>query len=470
MIGDNSGRMTIFSRHSCGPVFPIPLLRTMMVSYWLFSVLLVIGCIEGQKGNESLLSVFLLARHGERYPCHSLRHPTYPKEFVKMRCQLTEIGAKQHFELGKFIRRRYSSFLKWEGFKRNYVHIRSTGTERTILSATYFGLGLNFNAEVELPILPAVFSSPKRYDYLLKMSYPCPAFNKLFKKALNSNLTRDFAEGVRVLFEDLKNLTEFSFESDSLHKYLPELWKLCESIYTWDNLERATKGESLPFSSDLASACHRALSFRQQLRFSTPAQTFLRGGPLWRHVLLTLKRQTSFGERGTPRFETEDIDDMDIPITSESRLFAYFAHDSTLTAFLSHLGVFNNILPPYASAVIVELHRLVHGELALRFFYHNASTPASSQLIALTTEMCGDEETYWCPLDVLEDRLRGKAATDMESACVTDENSPPTTVLVTSALIASLAFAYALPIGYTIRALLCLIAILLTYRFLFLIL
>ncbi|VDK20904.1 unnamed protein product [Taenia asiatica] len=440
-----------------------------MVLRWLFPFLFATCYTESREGNASLLSVFLLARHGERYPCHNLRHPAYPKEYVKMRCQLTETGAKQHLELGRFIRRRYSSFLTWGGFKRNDIHIRSTGTERTILSATYFGLGLNSNVGAEFPVLPAVFSSPKRYDYLLKMSYPCPAFNKLFEEALNSDLTREFAKDIRGLFEDLRNFVDFNFESDSLHKYLPELWNLCESIYAWDNLERATKGESLPFSSDVASACHRALSFRQQLRFSAPAQTFLRGGPLWRHVLLTLRRRTLLGGRSAPPLETEDIDALDIPIVSDSRLFAYFAHDSTITAFLSHLGVFNNILPPYASAVIVELHRLVHGELALRFFYHNGSTISSSQLIALTTELCGDKEIYWCPLDVLEERLRGKAATDIESACTMGATSPSTISLVVSALIASLIFAYALPISFTIRALLCLMSILLTYRFLFLV-
>ncbi|VDM32386.1 unnamed protein product [Hydatigera taeniaeformis] len=438
-----------------------------MILQWGLLFFLVTCLVDGLGGNESLLSVFILARHGERYPCHILRHPGYPKEFMKMRCQLTETGARQHFELGRFIGRRYSSLLTWKGFKRNDVHIRSTGTERTILSATYFGLGLDSSKEVKLPVLPAVFSSPKRHDYLLKMSYPCSAFDKLYEKALTSNLTRDFINRMRGLFDDLNNFTEFNFESDSLHKYLPKLWDLCESIHAWDKLERDTKGESLPFTSDLASACHRALSFRQQLLFSSPAQTFFRGGPLWRHVLLTLKSRISPGEKNILPLEIADIDALDIPIVSDSRLFAYFAHDSTLTAFLSHLGAFNNILPPYASAVIVELHRLVHGELALRFFYHNESKLSPSQLIPLTTELCGGKGAYWCPLEVLEDRLHGKAATDMENACTADETSSSSISLAASALAASILFAFVLPIGFIIRVLLCLISILLTYRFLF---
>lgn len=49
------------------------------------------------------------------------------------------------------------------------------------------------------------------------MSYPCPAFNKLFEEALNSNLTRDFAKDMRGLFEDLKNLVGGSRSTFQAH-------------------------------------------------------------------------------------------------------------------------------------------------------------------------------------------------------------------------------------------------------------
>ena len=71
------------------------------------------------------------------------------------------------------------------------------------MSATYFGLGLNFQPKSMLPVISPVFSSPKRYDYLLKMSYPCPASDKLFEEALASKLAVEFAERERKLFVDL---------------------------------------------------------------------------------------------------------------------------------------------------------------------------------------------------------------------------------------------------------------------------
>ena len=88
-----------------------------MLVHWLL-VILARDLVGSRADSKSLVSVFLLARHGERYPCHDLPHPAYPKEFVKMRCRLTDFGARQHFELGKFIRERYSAILALKSSKQ----------------------------------------------------------------------------------------------------------------------------------------------------------------------------------------------------------------------------------------------------------------------------------------------------------------------------------------------------------------
>lgn len=43
---------------------------------------------------------------------------------------------------------------------------------------------------------------------------------------------------------------------------------------------------------------------------------------------------------------------------SNRKLFMYSAHDVTVATFLSALQIFNDIQPPYASMVLVELHEL----------------------------------------------------------------------------------------------------------------
>ncbi|XP_042217920.1 prostatic acid phosphatase-like isoform X2 [Homarus americanus] len=39
-------------------------------------------------------------------------------------------------------------------------------------------------------------------------------------------------------------------------------------------------------------------------------------------------------------------------------MYMYSAHDTTLSILLLGLGVFNNLAPPYATTVLVELHKM----------------------------------------------------------------------------------------------------------------
>jgi len=57
-------------------------------------------------------------------------------------------------------------------------------------------------------------------------------------------------------------------------------------------------------------------------------------------------------------------------------------HDSTVAALLSAMGVFNNLAPPYASQVIVELFN-TSGQFSVKVWYRNDSEPSAepSQMI-----------------------------------------------------------------------------------------
>lgn len=48
------------------------------------------------------------------------------------------------------------------------------------------------------------------------------------------------------------------------------------------------------------------------------------------------------------------------------KLFMYSAHDVTVATFLSALKIFNDIQPPYASMVLVELHELQPNNLSVQ--------------------------------------------------------------------------------------------------------
>uniref|UniRef100_A0A670JQJ1 acid phosphatase n=1 Tax=Podarcis muralis TaxID=64176 RepID=A0A670JQJ1_PODMU len=90
--------------------------------------------LQSASGRE-LVFVLLIYRHGDRspievYPNSLHNESAWPQGFG----QLTKIGMQQQYELGKYIKKRYSNFLSAE-YKREEILIQSTESDRTIMSA-----------------------------------------------------------------------------------------------------------------------------------------------------------------------------------------------------------------------------------------------------------------------------------------------------------------------------------------------
>nr|VZI01766.1 unnamed protein product [Spirometra erinaceieuropaei] len=379
-------------------------------------------CLGNPTEVDDVKFVFLLARHGERLPCHYFPFPGLPPEFVGRKCELTLNGRRQHFLLGQFFRQRYPLLLSSQ-LIQDEVLIRSSATDRTLMSANYFSCGLYQRLEGQLPIMPPIFSSPKKYDSLLKVSSPCPAFKRL------SN--------------DLK------FIPEQPHLHLTAVWELCDVLYVWNYL----KSHAVPdwLDASLVSGCSRALAFKQQLRFSTPSLTRLRGGPLVAHVLDILRRRsaivdhldtpTSTGPSATAfkfvNSALDGTDPLDIPKEKGSKLVAYFAHDSTLAAFLSHLGIFNNLIPPFAAAVILELYHNRTGDPRVRILYRNDTINGASEPVELWPAVCSEttkatDASGYCRLATLEAAFKNTASLDLAVDCRLPEFPIPSASLALS--------------------------------------
>ena len=97
------------------------------------------------------------------------------------------------------------------------------------------------------------------------------------------------------------------------------------------------------------------------------------------------------------------------------KLFMYSAHDVTVAVFLSALDAFNNIQPPYAAMVLVELHEVAPANFSVTILYKNVSSDGSDPFV-LTIPGC----QALCPLDTFVQLTRPVISEDVVAECRAD--------------------------------------------------
>ncbi|XP_022094023.1 lysosomal acid phosphatase-like, partial [Acanthaster planci] len=146
------------------------------------------GLVRGERTRQL---VNLLYRHGDRtpiniYPSDPHRADTWPEGLG----QLTTLGMEMHYKLGQWLRNRYidSEFLN-ATYNRDSVHVRSTDSDRTLMSAEsdLAGFYPPQGSQIWKPgfdWMPIpVHTIPLDEDYLLKTNGPpCPVYDELKAK------------------------------------------------------------------------------------------------------------------------------------------------------------------------------------------------------------------------------------------------------------------------------------------------
>lgn len=106
----------------------------------------------------------------------------------------------------------------------------------------------------------------------------------------------------------------------------------------WNQLNLSLPHWVSPLSID---KCRRLSNLKFIISYSNVLLTRFRGGPLVQNVIgsMVKRAQAYLTDR-----------------SAGMKMIGFFAHDSTISAFLSHVGGFNRVKPPLASTVIVELY------------------------------------------------------------------------------------------------------------------
>ncbi|CAG4962078.1 unnamed protein product [Parnassius apollo] len=286
-------------------------------------------------GEESIKYAAVIYRHGDRtpvdlYPTDPWRNESlWPVRFG----QLTNIGKKQHYALGKWLRKRYANLLSNQ-FDPKEVYVRSTDVDRTLMSAQANLAGMFpptgksvWNEDLLWQPIP-VHTKPERDDELLAMKKNCIAYNKEKEQYLNSKAYKDRLSKYQNLmdylttytgkeirdYEDMKDIYSNLFIEDLYNFTLPN-WT--HSIFP----DKLREPSCYSFSTSTA----------------TPLMARLMVGPLLKQIVNKM------------------FDSISNKTKSALKLSIYSGHDFTIGNILSAMGFFDGNCPPYTATILLEL-------------------------------------------------------------------------------------------------------------------
>ncbi|CAG9860689.1 unnamed protein product [Phyllotreta striolata] len=338
---------------------------------WLTLLLLIYSdCGSGE--NSELLSLAVLYRHGNRSPRiiykNDIHREKIPKLWPEGLGQLTNIGKRQAYDLGRWYREKYADFIPRK-YHKNFVRVLSSDRDRCLMSAACNLAGLFPPEGVQvwndqLPWQPVpIHTIPSDRDGMIQQSdRRCRKHDRLMGELVRSENVQKFLRSKKRLFEYLSNHTgedlrvpedvnpvhDLLFIQDFLNLTLPEWTK---GVFPQETSEMLVMGFAL--SSN------------------TTELGRLKSG-------LVLDYITTFFE-----------DYLKNP-QSTQKFLMLSGHDSTMSTLMNVLGVFDWTWPDYSSTLVFELRRK-HGNVFLRIYFKDSKKIRNLKLPRCSTD-CNFEE------------------------------------------------------------------------------
>uniref|UniRef100_A0A8C1IJ05 Lysosomal acid phosphatase n=1 Tax=Cyprinus carpio TaxID=7962 RepID=A0A8C1IJ05_CYPCA len=363
-------------------------------------------------GERTLKFVTVLYRHGDRspinaYPTDPYKESDWPQGFG----QLSQEGMKQHFELGQFLKKRYTGFLS-EDYDRHEIFIRSTDVDRTLMSAEANLAGMfppngseEFNPDLKWQPIP-VHTVPVDKEKLL--SFPledCPRYTQLMNDIF-LNMTETYKE----LIEMVRNKTGLEKAN------IETIWSLYDTLFC-----EAKHGMRPPdwVTPSVMETLKMLKNFGFQILFGIykrKEKCRLQGGLLLDQIIKNLSNAAAPDSK------------------QEVKMMVYSAHDTTVVALQEALNVFNGLQPPYASCHLIELHQEENGMFTVEMFYRNDTNVSEPYPVSLPG--CSQR----CPLQDFMNLTREVIPQDRDKECQIKKEATDTAVIIGLAVCGCLLF------------------------------
>ncbi|XP_052836682.1 prostatic acid phosphatase isoform X2 [Drosophila gunungcola] len=298
--------------------------------------------------------VHVIYRHGDRTPVDP--YPTDPwgdlNYWPTGWGQLTNLGKQEHYDLGKWLRKRYSALLPSK-YSNQDIYVQSTDVDRTLMSAQSNLAGLYepqgediWNSDIKWQPIP-IHTIPEKEDHILAAKAPCPAYDHELAALESSPEFKAMTEKHRGLFAYLSEKSGTSVKSFVDAQYLNNTLFI-ENLYNrtlpkWT--EKVYGGEELTYVANFAFAIS---SYTRKL-------ARLKAGPL----LLDMYKR--FDDKFSGRLKPD------------LSMWIYSAHDTTIANVLNALKLFELHSPPYTACIMLELRVDESNTPLVSIFYKNTT-------------------------------------------------------------------------------------------------
>ncbi|GAB1605782.1 lysosomal acid phosphatase-like isoform X1 [Argonauta hians] len=343
--------------------------------------------------SPTLRGVNVLFRHGDRTSTGTIHVQNNPS-VINGKGHLTEIGTKQNLNLGSYFRNRYHGFLSSN--PTNEIRLESSPVPRCVQSAQALVDGLYLDHQTterhtsDTPRLLTIHSRPQD-DYMLSFARKCPLYTHLYTQRLNT-------VGKQILMDNQKFIN-FISNKTGVDTDLKKMWMVADIFSCWK-----AHNLSLPpwVNESVMKTLQKLHDNKFNLMFGSPKMARLKGGPLLKQIISNMDNLIIKNQR------------------SKTKLYFYSGHDATVSALLNALKVSNEMSPPYAASVIVELHHNLTSGYYVQVWYKNTTVDLTNYMqppYQLTIPGCSKD----CPYEEFVKLTKPSLPEDWDMECKTSQ-------------------------------------------------
>jgi len=330
----------------------------------------------------------VITRHGDRTPTHTF--PNTKSTWPEGLGQLTWLGMEQQYELGQMFRRRYVEERKLVGseYRGQEVYVRSTSKERTLMSAQSFMHGF-YPPKHGLRRLPGglqpvpVHAFAKHQDIVLYAYKNCPRLKTLQQQVKQGKEWRAMEEKTAELRANLSQIMGAEIKLGQM------------STVTTLLKQEITHNKSTAdgFEMELLTAAKPIAAWELRQKYATREMGILGSGELFKEILHLMEPHMVGTEAST----------------DEPRFVLFSAHDGTLLAIFTALGLHDFEIPPFGAHLVFELYT-----------GHEATNRNSYVKVSYNGEafvLPGCQASGICPMDTFGLLLRQSSSPSWHQAC-----------------------------------------------------